>query len=181
MRRMTFFFRLTVYSDTTIIGSVAISTRELLGIPKKGEDTIFRRNIEYESEITGKLRIVCNVDGRFTVGQDRTIGQAAIQERKPVERESRERLDELPVVAHQDSIRKRALPPPELPMTVRITRINVIDIIALHAVAPNSPFVQLSIGNFKKRTTRALPLVVVLIGVILGGCSMSLTHLRLSL
>ena len=40
MRRMTF-FRLTVYSDTTIIGSVAISTREILGIPKKGEDTIF--------------------------------------------------------------------------------------------------------------------------------------------
>ena len=98
---------------------------------------------------------MCNVDGRFTVGQDRTIGQAAIQEREPVEHESRKRLDELPIVAHQDSIRKRALPPPELPMTVRITRINVIDIIALHAVAPNSPFVQLSMGNFKKRTTRA--------------------------
>ena len=79
MRRMTF-FRITVYSDSHIIGSVAISTRELLGIPKKGKDTIFRRNIEYESEITGKIRIICNVDGRYSVGKDVTVTQQAVRE-----------------------------------------------------------------------------------------------------
>ena len=40
MRRMTF-FRLTVYSDTTIIGSVAISTREILEFQKKEKILFF--------------------------------------------------------------------------------------------------------------------------------------------
>ena len=57
--------------------------------------------------------------------------------------------------AHKEAIRKKQLSVPELPMTVRVTRINVVDIVPLHAVAPNSPFVQISMGHFKKRTTKA--------------------------
>ena len=153
MRRMTF-FRITVYSDNHVIGSVAVSTREILGIPKKGADTIFRRNLEFESEITGKIRIVSNVDGRYSVPEQHSHARGHPGPAKGGQ-EAPARAGRPAPGGAQGGDPQKPLPAPELPMTVRVTRINVVDIIPLHAVAANSPFVQISMGHFKKRTAKA--------------------------
>jgi len=47
---------------------------------------------------------------------------------------------------------------PELPMTVRVSKVACTDVEPLHMVAPNSPYIQISMGapaTWRKRTTRA--------------------------
>ena len=42
--------------------------------------TIFRRSIEHDGEVTGKLRIVCQVDSRLSIGEDATVNMRAHEE-----------------------------------------------------------------------------------------------------
>jgi len=165
MRRMTF-MRVTVHSDAKVIGSVAIGTRELLGIKKRGDKSIFRRNIEFDSNVTGKLKFVLLVDTRESIGLDETLNQQAAE--KQATYKDLQLSGKLNKVALKnppkqslvaDAVRKRLMAPIELPLTVKVVSLACIDVIPLHYVTPNSPFIQISMGpsaapTWRKRTKR---------------------------
>ena len=137
MKRMTF-MKITVSTDTLPVGVVSVSTRELLGVaPDASGDVIITRNLQLSGETTGKIKLSIKVNVRHSVGMASTEQQ-------------------MKLAGEKVSINRRLLPPPQLPMTVRIIRIAIIDIIQLHTIMPNSPFVQITCGLWKKRTKTAL-------------------------
>lgn len=137
MKRMTF-MKITVSTDTLPIGVVSVSTRELLGVaPDASGDIIITRNLQLSGETTGKIKLSIKVNVRHSIGMASTEQQMKLAGQKV-------------------SINRRLIPPPQLPMTVRIIRIAIIDIIQLHTIMPNSPFVQITHGLWKKRTKTAL-------------------------
>jgi hypothetical protein len=64
--RANTFFKLTVTSGTAVIGAVCISTRELMEVPRdsQGLSTLLR-DLEHNLEVTGKIRIVANLEFRM--------------------------------------------------------------------------------------------------------------------
>eukprot|EP00605_Chrysophyceae_sp_TOSAG23-4_P000956 GSChrysophyteH1.ASY1.ANO1.1056.1 assembled CDS len=163
MKRETF-MRFTVYSHSAIIGSVAVSTREVLGIPKRNGKTIFKRNIHHDGLATGKLKIVLTCDSRESIGISETLNQAAMKIQSKYKSESltgtmsaaAKRNPPKQSLVHE-AVRKKLLKPSDLPLTATVQSISCIDVIPVHYIAPNSPYVQMSMGpsmrpTWKKRT-----------------------------
>jgi hypothetical protein len=64
--RANTFLKLTVTSGTAVIGAVCISTRELMEVPRDSQGlSALLRDLEHNLEVTGKIRIVANLEFRM--------------------------------------------------------------------------------------------------------------------
>lgn len=140
MRRMTF-VKLSVISCDIIIGTVVVSTREILAADRDREGvSTLTRDIEDDTEVTGKLRIYFRFD---THGED-----------IPLLADNNEILasNVAPIQGDPKVIKTNKLAQADLPIKLTIESICLVDLTAVHNVGPNSPFVVTTCGDWKSRT-----------------------------
>jgi hypothetical protein len=165
MKGMTF-LRVTVNSRSVLVGSIGISTRELLEIPKDENGLVtVKRSIETDVETTGKISITMKLDTRG-IGDpdDKSIGsrQSSAAKSRPSSSlpvgHSRPGSSISSAGGKRPSSNQQFNPKfskHDVPFTIKIKRIVVTNLVSLHAIFSNSPVTHFNFGTMKKKTSIA--------------------------
>lgn len=165
MKGMTF-LRVTVNSRSVLVGSIGISTRELLEIPKDENGLItVKRSIETDVETTGKISITMKLDTRgIGDNDDKSINsrQSSAAKSRPSSSllvgYSRPGSSVTSAGSKKPSSRQQINPTfskHDVPFSIKIKRIVVTNLVSLHTIFTNSPVTHFNFGSIKKKTTIA--------------------------
>ncbi|KAJ1436856.1 hypothetical protein B484DRAFT_416735, partial [Ochromonadaceae sp. CCMP2298] len=143
------FLKVSIFSGSSLLGSVVVSTRELLEIPKDSQGvTNVVRALERDLDVTGRLRLSVNVSFLQEMGdfyERREKGAMNFSVSNSVMRNG-------PVDAPHADIVLRSSHPLQLPLKVNIVRLTCLDVAAKRFIGARTISVQAESEEWRRDT-----------------------------